>query len=276
MRYPPGVLRSTVVAVGLAALIVAAAPTSPRAAPLRVPILVYHSVVAHKPGETADRRQYEVAPEVFETQMTYLRDHHLSVVPLAALVGALTGRGTLPDRAVVITFDDGWENQFTHAVPVLRRFGYTATFFIFPNPVSRDARFMTWEQLRELLAAGMTIGSHSRTHPLISSVHGRALADEVGGSKALLEQKLGGPIAFFAYPFGAHPPEVEAAVRDAGYLAARGFPGGPWNDAAHVWALRSVRATDNLIEFRENVAPPAVRGVQKNGPAWLPMRALEK
>jgi peptidoglycan/xylan/chitin deacetylase (PgdA/CDA1 family) len=218
---------------------------------LRVPILAYHSVAPREAGTPAGSNAYVVTPETFDAQMTYLRDEGISVVSLSALVDALAGEGApLPTRAVVITFDDGWINQYRHALPVLRKFGYTATFFVFTNPIGRDDRFVTWDQLREMQRAGMTIGSHGWTHPHMKSLAPKDLQREVDGSRRTLRQQLNAPVDFFAYPFGEHPPDVEAAVRNAGYRAARGFPGGPSNSALRRWALHSVMVTNSLAAFR--------------------------
>ena len=247
---------------GLAVLLTLAIAMSRSVAPhagaadLHVPILVFHNVAPHVAGRSAAARAYEVPPAVFEEEMAYLRDRAFTVVPLSALVGALTGGPPVPARAVVITFDDGWVTQYLNAVPVLRRFGYTATFFVFTNPIGRDTRFMTWDQLRELQREGMTIGSHSWTHPRMTGLSPRAIHDQVAGSRATLEKRLGTRIDFFAHPFGEHPPEIEAAVREAGYVAARGFPGGAWNSPDRRWALHSVVATENVARFRQDVEPP--------------------
>ena len=224
---------------------------------IRVPILVYHNVAPHRMGETRTQTTADVRPETFEAQMAYLRDHGIAVVSLQQLVEALEGRAAMQEPAVVITFDDGWEDQYRHALPILRRFRYTATFFIITDAVGKDD-YMTWDQVRELRNTGMTIGSHSRTHRALTNIHdGRLLDDEVAGSRRVLESELQAPIAFFAYPFGAQTPRVVAAVRDAGYRAARGFPGGVWNRAADIWTLRSVGVADDLPRFARMCAPRA-------------------
>jgi peptidoglycan/xylan/chitin deacetylase (PgdA/CDA1 family) len=229
----------------------ASAPEAPHGDSLRVPILVYHSVAPHDPGETETQRAYRVSPERFEAQMEILRDAGIAVVPLARLVAALLDGEPLPPRSVVLTFDDGWANQYRHAFPVLVRHGYPATFFVFTNPIGRDTRFMDWGQLRELTEAGMTVGSHSRTHPYLGRITDPAeLRREVEGSRTLLEERLGVEVRFFAYPFGEWSPALEASVRDGGYLAARGFPGGVWNGPQHRWSLRAVAVTDDLSRFR--------------------------
>jgi peptidoglycan/xylan/chitin deacetylase (PgdA/CDA1 family) len=229
------------------------AATAPAADSLRVPILVYHSVMPHHPGQTAEQRVFDVDDSVFVAQMRYLVDGGYHVVSFAALVDALEGRETLPNRAVVITFDDGWENQYSHAFPILRRFGLTATFFVFTTPIGKDRKLMTWEQLRELQAAGMTVGSHTRTHPALPDYHA-ALHNEVAMSRADIEQHLGRAPDFFAYPFGAWDAQSAAWAHIAGYRAARTYAGGAWNALSDLYHLRAVPVTDNMRAFERAVS----------------------
>ncbi len=219
-----------------------------------VPILVYHGVYPHHPGQTVMQIAYDVAPEAFEAQMAYLHDHNFHVVSLGDYVDALESGKALPERSVVITFDDGRENQYVHAFPVLKQYGYTATFFIYPNPVGRRTEFMTWDQIREMHAAGMTIASHSYTHPYLTRIKDpRDMKHEIEGSRERLEKQLGIHIEYFAYPFGARNAEVEAAVKNAGYKAARMFPGGAWNSKSTLFALRGLQIRDNLKAFARTV-----------------------
>jgi peptidoglycan/xylan/chitin deacetylase (PgdA/CDA1 family) len=240
------------------------APSAPLADSLRVPILVYHSVMPHHPGQTAEQRVLDVGDSVFVAQMRYLVDGGYHVVSFAALVDALEGRDTLPKRAVVITFDDGWENQFSHAFPILRRFGLTATFFVFTTPIGKDGKLMTWEQLRELQAAGMTIGSHTRTHPVLPDYHA-ALHNEVAMSRADIKEHLGRAPDFFAYPFGAWDAESAAWARTAGYRAARAYRGGAWNSPSDLYHLRAVPVTDNMRAFERAVSGDSTAVVAQRG-----------
>jgi len=236
------------------------AASAPAADSLRVPILVYHSVMPHHPGQTAEQRVLDVDDSVFAAQMRYLVEGGYRVVSFAALVDALEGRDTLPTRAVVITFDDGWENQYRHAFPILRRFGLPATFFVFTTSIGKDSKLMTWQQLSELQAAGMTIGSHTRTHPALPYYHA-ALHNEVAMSRADIAQHLGHAPDFFAYPFGAWDAQSAASARTAGYRAARTYRGGPWNAPSDVYHLRAVPVTDNMQAFERAVSGGGPRAV---------------
>ena len=236
------------------------AASAPVADSLRVPVLVYHSVMPHHQGQTAEQRVLDVDDSVFVAQMRYLVDGGYHVVSFAALVDALEGRDTLPNRAVVITFDDGWENQYRHAFPILRRFGLTATFFVFTTSIGKDSKLMTWKQLRELQAAGMTIGSHTRTHPVLPDYHA-ALHNEVEMSRADIDQHLGHAPDFFAYPFGAWDAQSAASAHTAGYRAARTYRGGPWNAPSDLYHLRAVPITDNMQAFERAVSGGGPRAV---------------
>ena len=243
----------------LAAFVATATAARAQVDSLRVPILVYHSIHPWETGESALKRSMEVPPDSFEAQMSYLHERGIPVVSMAVFVDALEGKHALPPHAVVITFDDGWQNQYHHAFPILKRFGYTATVFVFTNAIGRNDRYYTWDQLREMQSAGLTIGSHTRYHPRIEKVHDpKELNAEIAGSRATLQKQLGSSVDFFAYPFGVSTPEVEAVVRSAGYRAARSFTGGPWNTAQNLWHLKSVPITGSLNRFREIVDPTFV------------------
>ena len=155
---------------------------------------------------------------------------------------------------MVLTFDDGWKTQYSDAFPVLQQLHLTATFFIFSQPIGRDRGYMTWPEIKELQAAGMTIGAHSRTHPKLTDAS-VSLTDEVSGSRQDLQRNLGTAPDLFAYPYGARDDRTAAAVRAAGFRGARALAGGEWNAAANLYALHSVLATDNMEAFERALGP---------------------
>jgi len=222
---------------------------------IRVPILVYHSIAPHHPGQTGEQRELDVDPAVFRAQMNHIVQHKHPVVPLSAVVAAVQGRGSIPDRAVVITFDDGWQNQFDDAMGVLRDHGFTATFFIYTKVIDNGPGFMTWDELRQLQSAGMTIGSHSRTHPELTK-KGVSLKSEIAGSREDIQKELGTAPSLFAYPYGDWDDRVVSAVRAAGYVAARGMGEGPMNTKANLFALKSIQPTDDMQAFERALGDP--------------------
>ena len=224
---------------------------------VRVPILVYHSIAPHHAGQTTDQRELDVDPAVFHAQMSYIAQAKHPVISLSSLVDAIEGRVTLPPRAVVITFDDGWQSQYDDAFRVLKQHGFTATFFVYTSAIGNGPAFMTWDELRELQQAGMTIGAHSRTHPEMTK-KGVSLANEVDGSRADIQKNLGTTPDLFAYPYGDWDERVASAVRAAGFRAARGMGDGPLNTHATLFALKCVLTTDDMQAFERDLGdhPP--------------------
>ncbi|MCX6790373.1 MAG: polysaccharide deacetylase family protein, partial [Candidatus Kaiserbacteria bacterium] len=128
----------------------------------------------------------------------------------------------LPPHSVIISLDDGWGDQFKYAFPILQTYNYTATFFVFTNPINTRG-FMTWDNLRALKDAGMTIGAHSRSHPFLNKItNPDILSNEINGSKKSIEEHLGVTVQQFAYPFGQYNASTTAEVRKAGFSSARG------------------------------------------------------
>jgi peptidoglycan/xylan/chitin deacetylase (PgdA/CDA1 family) len=214
-----------------------------------VPILVYHSVAPTHPGQSREQRLLDVDTAMFRQQMYYLVANNYVVVPLSAVVDAVQGRGSVPPNAVAITFDDGWLSQFDNALPVLEQLHFTATFFIITHQVGEGALFMGIGDLKALQREGMTLASHTRTHPDVTKISASQLRDEVVGSRQDLRKMLGVDTDLFAYPYGAWDRRVAAAVQGAGYRAARALGGGITNAGADEYGLHSVLATDDMAAF---------------------------
>jgi len=209
-RRPPPPDASTVPAAEFEAQ-----PWHPAPPAVDIPILVYHHVVPdHSPGALY------VTPDGFEQQLKYLRDSGYRSISFSELADALEYGAPLPERPVILSFDDGWENQFQHGFPLLQKYGFTGTFYIVSGYLDHQ-NFMTTDQLNTMMAAGMVVGSHSRTHPVLAGFGGARLKDEVAGSKAWLEDHLGIAIDTFAYPYGSYTAAVAAATKAAGYRTAR-------------------------------------------------------
>lgn len=246
------------------ALLLAAASRTPTVPvdSVRVPILVYHNIQPAANGSRVKQAQLTMRPEVFAAQMQYLKDHNIHVVSIAALMDALEGKRTLPSPAVVITFDDGRLNQYENAYPVLRKLGFTAAFFPFTHAIGRNPRYFTWAQLKEMQAAGMTIGSHTNLHVDVRRIKdAKTWNTEVVASRQLLQQKLGSSVDFFAYPFGGLSLTGDSVVKAAGYRAARAFSGGGWNKVGDRTRLHAVPMTEDMAHFRRSVDAPGTPAV---------------
>lgn len=187
-----------------------------------LPILVYHIVRPSYPSDDQAVRNLAQTPEVFDAQMQYLGTAGYHVVSFGDLENYFQKGTPLPKKPIIISFDDGWSDQFQYAFPVLKKYRYTATFFVFTNPIGTHG-FLTWDNLRTLRDAGMTIASHSLSHPyLTKNASTAALWNEIYGSKQKLEKNLGVPVNEFAYPFGQYDATTTTMVQTAGYMSARG------------------------------------------------------
>jgi peptidoglycan/xylan/chitin deacetylase (PgdA/CDA1 family) len=191
--------------------------------PARVPILMYHEIAARP----ASARHLAVTPGDFAAQLAYLRDGGYTTLTAADLVQGEAGRIVQwPAKPVVLTFDDGFADFHDAALPLLRRYGFTATLFVTTGWIangagtaarSRPPRMLSWSQLAEVAAAGVEVGAHSHHHAMLDQLTGNSLRQELEVSKAILEDRLGLPVTGLAYPFGYSNARVREAASAAGY-----------------------------------------------------------
>ena len=185
----------------------------------------------------------EITPAAFEAQMKALKDRGITVIPMQDLLAWKRGEKSIPPRAAVVTFDDGWKSQYEVAFPIMKKYGYPFTMFIYTEGVRGGAlgggEAITWEQLADMRDNGVDIEAHSATHQDLREGHNIMLIsggkrtktkltgpqyeqwmqNEVVGSKQLLEQRLGIKANCFAVPFGSYNEHVKDIARGAGYEA---------------------------------------------------------
>lgn len=171
---------------------------------LMVPILMYHHI-SSQPAIGALGAGLTVSDAAFTSQMAYLAAHHYHTILLPQLMASLEDGLPLPDHPVVLTFDDGYRDNYTDALPILRHYHMVAEFAIitaFVGAVVGTNTYMTWPQLRALVGSGMEIESHSVDHQDLSYVTDGVARNEVRYAQATLRQQLGIPAQFFTYPAG--------------------------------------------------------------------------
>jgi len=187
---------------------------------LKVPVLMYHEIA----DVTTTPSALAVAPETFADQLAYLRDAGFTAVTAGALVKALAGGArALPERPVVLTFDDGFRDFYSRALPLLKQYGHTATLFQTTGWVGiklGTRPMLNWPELSEIAEAGIEIGAHSHEHPELDRLSAAKLRDELDGPKRMLEEKLGLAVPGLAYPFGLWSGKARRAAREAGYTYA--------------------------------------------------------
>lgn len=173
----------------------------------RLPIITYHSI--DDCGSVIS-----TTPAVFRRQVSALAGAGYQAITLREMVSSIEERSSLPEKPIVLTFDDGFRNFFTEAFPILEEFGYRATVFLVTdfcgrhndwsgNPASFPrSEILNWTEIRELGAEGIEFGSHTKTHPDLTRISSEALENEIVGSKKELDDNLGVETTSFAYPFG--------------------------------------------------------------------------
>ena len=196
----------------------------------QVPVLMYHSIC----DALGDKHPYfetNTSPRRFAQQMRFLHDNGYRATDLAQALTSIQA-GTHDDKQVVITFDDGYRDFYTQAFPVLLQYCFTATIFVVTgvtgeHNISRNGKvYMTWEEIRQVHANGVHIGSHTVTHPELETLDAERVKCEIWKSKKIIEENLGNSVQSFSYPY-AFPEQntrVVALVRDA--LKESGYESG--------------------------------------------------
>ncbi|MGV9243451.1 polysaccharide deacetylase family protein [Streptomyces sp. NPDC003710] len=229
-----------------------------------VPILMYHSV-ATAPNEAT--RALSVAPEAFAEQMAMLADLKFTPVSTADLARSWREGAPLPERPVLITFDDGYEGVHRHALPVLAGHGFPSTLFVSTGWI-RGAHdtgggldtMLGWDQVRELAGAGVEIGGHSHTHPQLDQLPDDALRFELVHCAEIITDELGTRPVSFAYPYGYSSRRVRRTVRETGYRQSLAVGNGLARRRQGPYALQrvTVRRNTDAEEFERLVQGRAI------------------
>lgn len=256
----------------------------------RVPVLMYHSISRHA---TASFRPFVVPPEVFDDQMAYL--HHHAYTPLTATqfanaVALHQDREALPERPVLITFDDGLADFFTEALPVLQKYAFPATLYVTTGFVGGTSRWLlhegeggrqmlSWEQLAEISACGIECGGHTHRHPQLDTLPSAVARHEIVQCKELLESRLGVQVTSFAYPHGYHSAVTKRLVREAGYSSACAVKYAMSSEDTDLFALARLLVTGDthpgaLEALLNQPVPPPVASLytRLRASAWRPVR----
>src|SRR3954447_22692055 len=197
----------------------------------QVVIFGYHRFVPN-----VRRPDTEITPQLFEQQMQELKNKSISVIPMQDFLAWRRGEKAIPPKSAIITFDDGWKSQYDVAWPILKKFNYPVTLFIYTEGIKpghfSGGESMSWEQLAEMRDGGVDIQGHTATHSDLRKPYDKVakkklnpqeyeewLDKELLGSKQMIEQKLGVKVNCFAVPYGFHNDHVRDVTLKAGYEA---------------------------------------------------------
>lgn len=243
-------------------------------------VLCYHAL---SPAWEAD---LSTTPERLEHQVRLLLSRGYRPVRFTEAV-----QSPGPEKLVAVTFDDAYRSVARYAAPILDRLGAPATVFaptdyietggplLWPGidrwqggPWEGELAPMSWAEMRGLQQAGWEIGSHTGSHPRLTTLDDRALDDELARSKAECERRLPGPCTSIAYPYGDVDARVAAAAARAGYVAGAALPGRIGSRDPLQWPRTGVYRVDDVRRFRLKVSPTVT--LLRRSPAWTALRAL--
>ncbi len=195
----------------------------------RIPILMYHRISSAPESGVHPYFRVNTSTAVFEGHLRFLKTIGYSSLTLDQATGVFSEPHQHDCKHVVITFDDGYRDFYTGALPVLKKYGFTATVFL-PTGYIDNARqafkqveCLTWAEVRELHSCGIVFGSHTVTHPQLAHLKRRQIRDELVRSKAQIEDHLGCPVRSFSYPFQFPETDtkfvsfLQKTLEDAGY-----------------------------------------------------------
>jgi peptidoglycan/xylan/chitin deacetylase (PgdA/CDA1 family) len=230
---------------------------------------MYHEVASR----TETKSRLAVEPDSFAAQLGSLYDDGFRTLTAHKLASALaSGDQRLPDRPVVLTFDDGYADFHSRALPLLERYGFSATVFVTTGWVaeigSRPATtplgpMLSWSQIEEASRCGIEFAAHSRTHPQLDRLSEATLREELAASKAELEDRLGAPVTGLAYPFGYSNAKVREVARQLAYgygCAVHNAMAGAGSDLFALPRLTVARSTPMSV-FRQLVRGDNLRRI---------------
>lgn len=187
-----------------------------------VPIIAYHRF-----GDDCNSPLC-MSAEIFDNQMRYLQTNGYRTITPSELIDFLNYRSLIPKKSILITIDDGYSSIYHIAYPILKKYGFTATLFIYTDFVGMGRNAITWEQLRKMKSDGFSIGSHTLSHADLTKqrpgekieVFFARIADELRLSKRMIDKKLNQDTIFLAFPYGRYNEKVLKMTKNCGYRIA--------------------------------------------------------
>ena len=196
-----------------------------------------------------------ILPSDFSTQMAYLINNGYVPITPDELDAGLSGELTLPEKPVLITFDDGYSDNYTNAFPILKGYGIRATIFVVPAFVGKR-NHLTWEQLHEMIESGINIQSHTLNHMKLEELPDDEIRSELLNSKIVLEEHLGQEVNYLAYPTGTYNLHIAGIAKAVGYKGAYTIKYGNVDLGSNLFALERVpifHTANSMKDFYERI-----------------------
>ena len=185
---------------------------------VKIPILLYHDFVATVPDSDPDNFNYINTPQSFEENIKVLLENGYTFISFQELNDAINGKISLPEKPILINFDDGYYSNYEYVFPILKKYNVKASIFVVTDKIGKEIegkRYLSWEQCKEMQDSGLVdIFSHSKRHVFYDKLPVRMLRDDVIESYKIIEENLGSKnLKVFAYPYGAYTKESVWALK---------------------------------------------------------------
>jgi peptidoglycan/xylan/chitin deacetylase (PgdA/CDA1 family) len=227
-------------------------PNSNISKTVNVPILMYHYVSIPPDGADKYRRDLSVRPDRFRAQMAYLHQNGYTTIDLSELSNAIVNNTQLPEKPIILSFDDGYIDIYENAFPILHEFGLKATFFIATGFIdAANPNYMDWTMIAEMSRSGMQIEPHSKTHLDLRDRERPFLIYEILGSQETIEAHTGQKPRYFAYPSGRYDDAVIDVLQELEFWGAVTTAAGNWHgfEDRFEWSRMRVRHDTTIAEF---------------------------
>jgi len=211
----------------------------------QVPILMYHHIRVNQNPNDKIGQGLSVSPEMFEQQMKLLKDNGYQTISLADIFQKEN------EKRFIITFDDGYKDVLSNALPILKKYGFFAVVFPIVDFVGHPD-YLSWEDIALLKQEGWEVGSHTLAHPNLTGINDDWAKKEISESKKIFDEKLSQNTILFCYPSGEFNDKIIQFVRDAGYQYAVTTQPGPQNTSQNTLKLNRIRVSENEGLFKQN------------------------
>lgn len=217
-----------------------------------IPVLMYHSI------DNEIFNPMKVSKEKFEEQMKFLKDNGYTTLTLDELYGYFINRKNIPQKSLVLTFDDGYRDNYTNAYPILKKYGLKATIFVITGMVDKGNAYVTSGEMKEMAQNGIEIEGHTYLHEKLNKLSYEAQLKTLVSSKKFIENITGKSVYYMAYPFGMYNEDTIVAAKKAGYKMAF-IATGKWAHKSNgIYALERIYVSKlfNMREFQERLTDP--------------------
>ena len=206
-----------------------------------LPILMFH-YIENIPSNSSDQTRYKLSfsPQKLEQFLIFFKENNIETLTFWDLKEIIEEKKDFPEKAVILTFDDGYKSHYDNAFSILKKYNAKGVFFIISNKPDNDLNYANWNQLKEMTSNGQEIASHTVSHPNLTNLSETKIKNELEISKNIIEEKIGKPVISFCYPAGKYDKQVIEIAKE-NYLFARTTKPGKYFSLQRRYEIPTVR-----------------------------------